>query len=318
MELTKNFLINEYRKGKQIRELAKELGYASRTICEYNKKYGISTPDYNPRYKYRDKEWLIEQFSIYGNVSNVAKKTGYPRTCISRYAEKYQIRKPLYNRLAKNKINENFLKHIESEEEAYFLGFAMADGCMCRYKNGRYQFSIKIKSTDINILLKLVDAIGFDREKIKTGNQYRNGTLVSFCEILIGNQVFCKNLLRLGIIQRKTGHEKIPKEIPKEYIRHFIRGFVDGDGWVYLVNASAKQTIGCCSRSKEIIEQIAKVFKDNIGVDLNITVSKKLYRINTSAKKKCYLISKYLYDNSNIHLDRKYENAINIINSGPL
>ena len=78
--------------------------------------------------KYRDKEWLKEQFNIYKTVSSVSKNTGYPRTCITRYALRYGIYKSKFTRDKNNNINEDYFKTIDSAEKAYLLGFIMADG----------------------------------------------------------------------------------------------------------------------------------------------------------------------------------------------
>lgn len=311
MRFEKDFLISEYKKGKEIRQIAKERNCSTATIVLLNREYGLSSTDYNPKYKYKDKKWLIEQFGKYKTVSSVAKKTGYPRTCVARYAEKYGLRTKEYTRNDKNNINENFFKSIDTEEKAYFLGFIMADGNIYEYADGRLQFSLKVKSADKDIVLKLAEATNFDKSKVRIFKSERNGTITESCELKSYNEVFCRSLMSNGVVSNKTGKEIIPNTVPDFLVKHFIRGFIDGDGWIH--DYSYKSVVGACSQSKNILNDIISHFKRELSIELNILGDNRLYSIQTSAKKKVYSICKYLYKNSKIHLDRKYTNAINII-----
>ncbi|MEG1494711.1 MAG: hypothetical protein RR406_00205 [Bacilli bacterium] len=155
--------------------------------------------------------------------------TGYPRTCITRYAIKYNIYEKKYTRDKTNYVNEDYFNKINTSDKAYFLGFIMADGNMYQRSNGKYQFSIKIKSSDKDILLKFAQAIDFNIEKITERNETRNETITRCAEIKIYNQTFCENLIKQGVIPRKTGKEYIPN-ISSKYLKDFIRGYIDGDG----------------------------------------------------------------------------------------
>ena len=155
--------------------------------------------------------------------------TGYPRTCITRYAIKYGIYQKRFTRDKVNYVNEDYFNKINTSEKAYFLGFIMADGNMYLRSNNKYQFSIKIKSSDKDILLKFAKAIEFNPEKITERNEERNGTITRCAEIKIYNQAFCNSLVNLGVVPRKTGKEYMPL-IPKELEKDFIRGYIDGDG----------------------------------------------------------------------------------------
>lgn len=157
---------------------------------------------------YRNEKWLREQFEKYKTPSLVSNMTGYPRTCITRYAIKYKIYDTKYTREKSNYVDENYFCNIDTESKAYFLGFIMADGNMYKRSNGSYQFSIKIKNTDKDILLKSADEIQFNKDKLKERDEVRNGTTTHCVEIKIYNQIFCKSLIALGVIPRKTGKEK--------------------------------------------------------------------------------------------------------------
>lgn len=251
---------------------------------------------------YRNKEWLQEQFKEYKTPSLVSTMTGYPRTCITRYAVKYDIYNSKYTREKTNYVNEDYFCNIDSPDKAYFLGFIMADGNMYKRKNGTYQFSIKIKNTDKDILFKFADAIGFNKEKIHERSENRNGTITHCTEIKIYNQRFCNSLIALGIIPRKTGKEYMP-EMPDEFKKDFIRGYIDGDGWI----GKDKALIGICSSSNKILEQINEYLKETINTKLNSNKRRKdnVYVNSTANRKKVYHILKHLYYEDCISLDRK-------------
>ena len=249
--------------------------------------------------KYTDREWLQNQFNKYKTPSLVSTMTGYPRTCITRYAIKYGIYEKKYTREKVNHVNETYFYNIDTAEKAYFLGFIMADGNMY-LRNGKYQFSIKIKSSDKDILLKFASAIDFNIEKIKERNEERNGSITRCAEIKIYNQVFCNSLVSLGVIPRKTGKEFMP-DIPKEFEKDFIRGYIDGDGWIGKDNFQ----LGYCSSSYKIMEQITNYIKEAINVDMTIKQQNKIYVAKIYAKKKVYHLLKHFYYEGCTSLDRK-------------
>lgn len=258
---------------------------------------------------YRNEKWLREQFEKYKIPSLVSNMTGYPRTCITRYAIKYNIYDAKYTREKTNYVDEEYFCNIDNEKKAYFLGFIMADGNMYKRNNGSYQFSIKIKSTDKDILLKFADEIKFNKDKIKERSENRNDTITHCTEIKIYNQAFCKSLIALGVVPRKTGKEKMPN-IPKEYQKDFIRGYIDGDGWI----GKDRAQIGVCSASKTIIDQINSYLKEAINTELNTNKRPdNIYISKTYNRKKVYHILKHLYYEDCISLNRKKNLAINKI-----
>lgn len=309
--ITKEFLISQYKLGKEIREIARELRCSTATIVLKNKEFSISATDYNPKYIYKNKEWLEKQFELYGTVTNIAKETGYPRTCISRYAEKYSLKQKKFTRDKMNFIDEDYFECIDTEEKAYFLGFIMADGNVYRYDDGRLQFSIKLKSTDKDIIYKFAECVKFDRNKIIFRTSKRKETITSSVEIKTYNIAFCKNLIKHGIDIRKSGNENIPKTVPKNLLKHFIRGFVDGDGSLTCNNK--RSVFNVCSTNENMILEIQKWFLEELNIEINKYYTKNIYSLQSAKRKTVYLICKNLYKDSNVYLNRKYNIAMNIM-----
>lgn len=256
--------------------------------------------------EYKNKEWLKEQLDIHKTPNAVALATGYSRTSITRYATKYNLYTVKYNRDKTNHVNETYFANIDTAKKAYFLGFIMADGNMYLNSNGKYQFSIKIKNTDIDILKQFADEIEFPEDKIVEREETRKGTITKCAELKIYNQEFCSYLLDLGIVPRKTGKEVFP-ELKEEFKKDFIRGYIDGDGWI----GKEEIQIGLCSASYNLIKNIRDYIKDALDIELNIYNQVDTYVLKTYRKKSVYQILKHFYYDNCIALNRKYTLAIN-------
>lgn len=251
--------------------------------------------------EYRNKEWLKKQFDKYKTPTLVSEKTGYPRTCITRYAIKYNIYNAKYTRDKSNYVDEEYFYNIDSSSKAYFLGFIMADGNIYKRKNGKYQFSIKIKQSDKDILLKFAQEIKFNKDKIIERTETRNKTKTHCAEIKIYNQTFCQHLINHGVIPRKTGKETMP-QMKEEFKKDFVRGYIDGDGWI----GKNRAQIGFCSSSLSIMESITAYIESAIKIKMNISQQDKgLYVSKIYARKSVYQILKHLYYDGCVSLNRK-------------
>lgn len=256
--------------------------------------------------RYRDKEWLKEQFDKYKTVSSVANNTGYPRTCITRYALKYNIYQSKYNRNKNNNINEDYFKTIDTSAKAYLLGFIMADGNMYLKANGSYQFSLKVKDTDVDILEKLAKATSFNADKIKDVKGIRKNTITKSKSMKTYNNQFCLNLVDKGIIPNKSGKESMPS-MNKDIKKDFIRGFLDGDGWI----GKDRNRVGIASMSKDIMHDIINYIQEELDISVSLHQDKNLWRFDIYKKETVYKILKHLYYKDCISLNRKYDLAIN-------
>lgn len=292
--------------GANGKKIALANNYSPVTIQRYMKKFNL----YEIKEKvkevvkkeepiYRNKEWLQEQFNLYETVTEVSRQTGFPRTCITRYAKKFNIYTRKYTRENVNTVDEDYFKTIDTEEKAYWLGFFMADGNMYIYEDGKMQFSIKIKDSDYEHLVKFKNAVKFSG-KITRKYSTRKETKCYYSEIKIYNKNFCNNLIKHGIVPQKTGKEQMPKTVPNDLKQHFIRGFLDGDGTI------SKNVSMCCSKI-DILQDI----KDYLSTkEINTKIySYNIYTINTTNKIMTYKLLKFLYKDANIYLDRKYKKA---------
>ena len=195
----------------------------------------------------------------------------------------------------KKKINKNIFEVINTEEKAYWLGFLYADGYVGLTDN---RVELTLQLSDVNHIEKFKTFLNSDC-KIST-NSYRS-------RLSIKDEKIKKDLINLGCTPQKSLILKFPTDdkVPKELIRHFIRGYFDGDGSLCVTEKT---------RSIDVLGTYDFLYQLCLesGIDTNkIYVSKsksnKVFRIVLGSKSDLYNFSKYMYDDCNIYLDRKYE-----------
>lgn len=201
---------------------------------------------------------------------------------------------------------------IKTEEQAYTLGFLMADG-----HNTGSQVGIKVKTSDGYILEKMKNC--FSKEiKLQEHEDY--------CSFVISATTVCDNLRNLGIVEHKSHSEKHIPEMPSDLVRHFIRGYFDGDGTVFICKSGKNRFFKCniCSSTRNILEMFKDVLaKDGIISTINLEkrvgkpykvcgkcdgiASMDMYRLFIRQKASIEKLFHYLYDGATIFLKRKHD-----------
>lgn len=205
-------------------------------------------------------------------------------------------------------FNRSAFNKIETEEDAYILGFILADGYINEERNC---LSIKLKQTDEDILIKINNYLGYEGN-IKYG--YHTITKNKFCYICYNSKELIQNLKKYGIFQGKSTKEIPYKDIQNNLSKHYIRGIIDGDGYIM----KNKIRIGLCG-SKEVLEFVFYYLKNNVELNLRkskyITYDKtsNLYRLSFEGDNALKIID-YLYTDSKIYLNRKYNLAMRKLN----
>ena len=191
-----------------------------------------------------------------------------------------------------NQIKEDIFDEI-NEESAYWIGFILADGNIYYPKNRSKQLNFGLKESDREHLEKFKKFVGSNKQL------YYNNKAVFLS--IYSNRIVDK-IEEYGITQRKSLTAKVPEMLKNN--RHFWRGVVDGDGWV-TINKEGYPTIGLCGTIdviKSFIELTGKRVKiGQPNLDKNFV---QIAYTTTSAQ----ILCKYLYDDSEIYLNRKYEN----------
>lgn len=219
----------------------------------------------------------------------------------------------------KYEYDKDYFKIIDCEEKAYWLGFIYADGYVSIYNNGRnHEFGIEIKATDDEHLKKFNRSINGNFELYYRTRKHKFKTytsVVDICSIRIYSQQFVGNLINKGVVQNKTDILEFPKFLPKELMRHFIRGYIDGDGYISFDKRVTGNGYGYVTRLGYVChsERFTIELKKFLEIELCLETELVLYKdknsfcIDTANQKQLLSIIEYLYKDSTIYLDRKYE-----------
>lgn len=218
-------------------------------------------------------------------------------------------------------LNSSIFKNIDSETKAYWLGFIIADGTIFARLTGQTGIKIALKGSDIGHLekfksfLESSNKIGF----YKVGSSRCLEKKYECCEFQVSNKEIVADLAKYGITPRKTFDIDLP-DIDESLVRHMIRGIWDGDGSVLYRAGNPKYPNNLrpeaqlCGNSL-ILNSVQDVFISNI---LDYKVSKLSSITSIFLFRKSGIparnILNYLYKDSTIYLDRKYEKAVLGIN----
>ena len=255
-------------------------------------------------------QYLKENYSekTYKEMSEYIGKT---EKAIKVKAHKLGLKKnPFY-------YNKNSFSSIKTEEDAYWLGFMFADGYVIERKDGSKYYGIELSIRDIDHLKKF--------------NKYLNGNLTIYtrtrshvyegreinstnCSIVVNDADAAQNLINLGCVPRKSFIVKFPTKIDGCLMRHFVRGYFDGNGSISMYDRidtkNYVRTLISCA-SKEFLDSLHIILK-NKNINNCIVKDGNAYRMVISSKSARNLL-KYMYDDCNIYLDRKYFKYINEI-----
>ena len=215
------------------------------------------------------------------------------------------------------KINENYFDIIDTPNKAYILGFLYADGGnTSNYKKKRYCITIILQESDSQILYDIKNEIGYEAPiKFREYNGCKTATL-DIC-----NKHMVLKLHECGVIPNKTLTLQFPKWLNEELYPHFIRGYFDGDGCIThnsrktcpQISASIVSTIDMCNSIASIIKDTCRINTHVYDVgheDCNKSIKTFMIVGNTQCKK----FLDYIYQDSYLKLQRKYEKYIDWFN----
>lgn len=203
------------------------------------------------------------------------------------------------------RFNYDKFNVIDTEEKAYWLGFIFADGYIS--SNG-FIFGIGLKSYDVGHLHKFNRFMECTDNNVRYHPKKTEDKVFDLYQWEIRNEKLWNNLNSYGCVPNKSLVLKFPdKKIfnDEELIRHFIRGYWDGDGCItFTPKTKIASVLGTYEFLNELKKHVPSI-QDNNVYNHN-SLNDKTYLIQTSHLK-AYQTVKYLYKNSTIYLDRKYE-----------
>ena len=269
---------------------------------------GKSYRDLNSYDKYRIVDYYYKNKDI--SMDNIAINLNISDRAVRRVLKEEGINTRLKNRYI---LDENYFVCIDTESKAYILGFIYADGFV-----GDEKFNnIVIAVNDLEILEFIAKEFKFTGNIRKTK---KGGFENSKCgySLNFSSKIMASRLREIGLYPNKSLTIDTLPQIDKKLVRHFIRGYFDGDGSIVLShNTSYYKAIDGVIKyiyptycfmilgTKGFLEEIIKEAEFNYA-KIHNTKSEKIKCIKINAKKEFNNIFKYLYDNSTIKLQRKY------------
>ena len=237
-------------------------------------------------------------------VLEIAELYGVSKSTMSRWVTRFNLTQRGPKR--KYTLNERKFYTIETEEDAYWLGFITADG----YVNEERGFlNVKLQLQDEEHLIKLKNFLESYDSPIKD-DKGGSGQLIK--SITFNSKKLVENLVKLNIRQNKSGYEIPQYNLETKLYSAYLRGLIDGDGCLtYGENNYQIDLVG----SIELVKFVRDFINKNI-VPLNydyIYQHGTIYRFtcrNQEIVKACY---EFLYENANIYLDRKYRIAMSFL-----
>lgn len=210
---------------------------------------------------------------------------------------------------AKHK-DEFYFDTIDTEEKAYWLGFIYADGNISKPTRKVkekvkpfYRIEVSLKEEDFSHLEKLRNAL---KMEAPVRISHTNFTQSSRARLSWNSKHMWEVLNSYGCTPCKSLTLKFPNInifTDKSLIKHFIRGYVDGDGCLSYCDTEHKKAHMSILGTQDILDNIQNwlplQYKLQIFGKSNV---KQLSFVGKTA----FFIENYLYKNSNVRLERKY------------
>lgn len=241
---------------------------------------------------------IIKMYLEGMSLTKIAKTLGVDRTCTVRRVL-LESGFEIINKQNLLRVREDLFESIETEEDAYWLGFIYADGSIS--EGGSLEISLSQK--DVNHLYKFKDFTKCTNS-VKE-NQKTNYKDYKRCRIQFGVKRFQKRFTNLGIVPRKSCILTYPDFLHENLHKHFIRGYVDGDGSFNIYKYNTRKDYRF-----SIVGTLDMLLSIQKHLGISIKCKRKgscAYQMHTGGRKRVINILNYLYEDSNIYLDRKYE-----------
>lgn len=220
-------------------------------------------------------------------------------------------------------MNQDYFKEINTETRAYFLGLIYADGNV--YKKS---FQIVLAEEDASVLYLLRDELGLTKNICKINRSLKNPIWKDCIKFSIHNETIVEDLNSLGVVERKT-YENLRLPIKGiELVRAFIRGFLDGDGFISCygvtfirkgeskTNYNLRKVIGFTNSSLTLLEDIRNFLHINLEISLGKIIrtdgtnsNVPSYSLHYTRVRDVNTIAEFLYKDSKIHFNRKFEKS---------
>lgn len=235
------------------------------------------------------------------SLTKLYKKYGIKRQTLAKYIKAKGL--PInYTNIVK--IDQTMFDVIDTEEKAYWLGFMYADGNIAKNED---KIEMNLSVGDLDHMNKFKK---FLKSEAKTRLCDNHGSII--CRFSVRNKHMWQALYDKGCVPAKSLILKFPPENifkHRNLIYDFIRGYCDGDGslGIYFGKHGRKFQLSFCGTEEFLkgVEQFLGITGHIRNNSCNAYLSKASTLYYNSRKARA--VSRLLYSNSTIYLDRKYD-----------
>lgn len=202
----------------------------------------------------------------------------------------------------KHHFNENFFDEIITEEQAYWLGFLYADGCVT--DNG--VVALVLAAKDKEHVIKFSQAVSYDTDPTYCRNT--RSFRIDLC-----SRHMCRTLISLGCVSRKSLVLRFPLEnqVPSFLIHHFMRGYFDGDGYVRVYEPKGLSRFEILGTPQFLDDYESILLSHCTNNSKTKRVTNKSWNENTQGIMYCGHrlkdIYRFLYQDATVYLNRKHD-----------
>lgn len=206
-------------------------------------------------------------------------------------------------------LNENYFDIIDTANKAYILGLLYADGCNYRKMNS---IKIELQEKDKSIIYQIQNELESSHPIKKVELSKKNKNWQDTFRLMFANKHMSEQLEKLGVVQNKSLILTYPKWLDKRLFPHFLRGYFDGDGYIewnksYFLTIAG--TLEFCESVQEILlndYNVKSVIYNTGNKESNTKI------LNIMSRNNIYNFLNLLYNDSELHIDRKYQKYLEI------
>ena len=194
------------------------------------------------------------------------------------------------------------------EEKSYIFGLLGTDGSMNLSDRNRGNVTLEVNIKDRDICEKLFSIIPNSSLKERTRD---TNFKEDYHSIVFSNHQlsFRQELIDFGFpLEDKTNLISIPSQEYSE--RDFWRGVIDGDGSLGFIQRGTP-FLSLVTKSENLKQEYCKMLYEKFGIEKDVHRNQRdnVYNIVVSNEDALKVIH-YLYDDSSLYLNRKYEKAL--------
>ena len=272
------------------------------------------------KYSFLTKEVLQQDYDELGTLSAIGRKYGIPTGSVKSRSRALGVKMNPSGR-CKYTVNEDIFD-VDSEVGFYIAGFMAADGNVT-YDNrsNTSLLCLGIGRKDKDHLLKIRDAMDFTgpiSDYSYFNKSYGKMTDSSWLKVYCSKKVVADIGKNFNVVPQKTFTYEFPEGIINHnMVRHFIRGYFDGDGSFYADHLDRGSDCVCFDLlgTEHFLEIVRNILERDCNLQSTAMVHKckNIFRLRYAGNGLVAKIAAYLYDDSTIYLQRKFDKISHLV-----